>query len=384
MSHRCVRASLVGQCSDDPTFSSGGFDCAGHRPAFNDATGTYDTFCGEAATRAACPLSCGVCSVRPPRALHSSVSAVCDPSRALRSSVWTGLVHSRAVTNAAQGEFRLPTCGFDATFTFAACCATEGFEAGGSTCEFETTTYANCCTDLTPKFWCGDDPTFTDGAGFTCAEWAAGEFSCVDDTATYSEGDRSALQAACAASCGLCQEWQGEAVCWSAEFSHASCCTGDGDEDGSLGDERCWTAEHNFDTCRCVEPTEPAAGCDADQVMLKPGATLGSTAEADYFVLGATACNAGPLTPGMPGYTVPVHGLCVWEELWGNGYCDSADNSPAGPSYDPYAALWYDQWKADLNCEAAGFGAPLLLASAHNHARVELFAEYCDNAFACL
>ena len=151
-----------------------------------------------------------------------------------------------ATLGAAQGEFRQPTCAWSVDFSFAACCATEAFEAGGQPCAFGETTYANCCTDLTPlppKYWCGDDPSFTDGAGFTCADWAAGEFSCVDDTATYTDGDRSALWAACAASCGLCQEWQGEAACWSGTFSYTSCCTGDGDEDGSPGDENCWTAE---------------------------------------------------------------------------------------------------------------------------------------------
>ena len=113
-----------------------------------------------------------------------------------------------------------------------------------------------------------------------------------------------------------------------------------------------------------MEPTEPTAICDRDQVLLRPGADLGSTSTADYFVLAATACDNGPLEVGQPGYTVPVHGLCVWEGFWGNGYCDSESNSPNGPSYDPYAPQWYDQWLANLNCEAAGFGAPPLCRAA--------------------
>ena len=248
----------------------------------------------------------------------------------------------------AQGEFRQPACGWSSDFSFAACCATEAFEAGGQPCEFGDTTYANCCTDLTPKFWCGDDPSFTDGAGYTCADWAAGEFSCVHDTEGYLPGDRSALWASCAASCGLCQEWQGEGRCWSGAFSYDSCCVGDADGDGSPGSQSCWTEEHNYDTCRCVEPTETSAVCDQDQVL-------------DGYVLTATACDNGPLAVGQPGYTVPARGLCVWEELWGNGYCDSAANSPNGPSYDPFQPQWFNMWHANLNCEEADFGT--LLAS---------------------
>ena len=289
-------------------------------------------------------------------ALSRAESARCAPAPACFAPRTAGFAQTllrppppAATLGAAQGEFRQPTCAWSVDFSFAACCATEAFEAGGQPCAFGETTYANCCTDLTPlppKYWCGDDPSFTDGAGFTCADWAAGEFSCVDDTATYTDGDRSALWAACAASCGLCQEWQGEAACWSGTFSYTSCCTGDGDEDGSPGDENCWTAEHNYDTCQCVEPAEPVAPCDQDLVL---GA----------FVLAATACDYGPLAVGQPGYTVPAHGLCVWEELWGNGYCDSAANSPNGPSYDPSQAAWYNVWHANLNCAEAGFGALL-------------------------
>jgi len=254
-------------------------------------------------------------------------------------------------------------CGWDDTYSFDACCETEAFEVGGIPCALGDTQYATCCTDLTPDpmWWCEDDPTFTDDAGYTCADWAAGEFSCVDDTAQYVEGARSALWAACAASCGLCQEWQGLAGCWSDNFSYNSCCTGDGDGDGTAGDQTCWTAEHNFDSCQCVEPTKPPDVCDADQIVLaRPaaGAAADSSLEPSFFVASVAACSYGPISIGQPGYTVPVHGTCVWDALWGNGYCDSADNSPNGPSYNPDAAAWYDQWHGDLNCEAAGFGAP--------------------------
>lgn len=247
---------------------------------------------------------------------------------------------------------------WDDEITFEECCASDDFDAGGLSCEHGTRSYANCCEDL--KFWCGDDPTFTDAAGYTCAEWAAGEYSCVYDTGDYSGGDLSALWGACAASCGLCQEWQGEPACWSGEFSHSSCCTGDADGDGTPGDQNCWTEEHNFETCLCEEPTANTGACDENQVMLKPGADPTSTNVADYFVLSVAACDYGPRVPGQPGYTVPVHGLCVWETLWGNGYCDNEANSPDGPSYDS-TQVWYNQWHANLNCAAADYGMPSAL-----------------------
>lgn len=239
-----------------------------------------------------------------------------------------------------QGQFRQPTCAWDSTFSFEACCATGKFEVDGQPCEAGDTTYANCCAP--PSWWCGNDPSFVDGGGFTCADWATGQYSCTDDTAGYSRGDRSALWAACPAACGMCQSenWQGVWECWSGDFEYSSCCTGDADGDGVPGDSNCWTESHNFDTCKCNEPIEPV--CDATQLMLRPGGS-------DTFVLSVTACGYGP---GLP--SASPHGLCVWDELWGNGYCDQ---SPGAPSYNPAPeGPWYYAWQADLNCEQAGFG----------------------------
>ena len=250
-----------------------------------------------------------------------------------------------------QGEFRQPTCGWDATFTFEACCATSSFEVEGQTCAFGDTTYSNCCTaepspppsspppppSSPPVWWCADDPGFTDVNGYSCAEWATGGYSCSADTSAYSPGARSALWAACPAACDRCQSenWQGLAECWAEDFDYSSCCTGDADGDGVPGSRACWTETHNFDTCMCNEPV-----CDANQHMPRP---LGS----GTFVLSATACNF--VNP-----SVGQHGHCVWDALWGNGYCDahagqlSYNPSPDGP--------WYYAWQADLNCEQAGFG----------------------------
>ena len=245
---------------------------------------------------------------------------------------------------------------WDATFTFEACCATDGFEAGGQTCAHGDTTYANCCTAAAaeaqpPAWWCGDDSTFTDGAGYTCGDWASGDFSCTDDTATYTAGDRSALFAACSAACGMCQSenWNGVAECWHEQHAYSTCCLGDADGDGEVGDSRCWTGEYNFDTCQCIEPTEPV--CDADQVMLRPDGS-------GFLRLSVAACDYG-LGSSSQLPSAPPHGLCVWDELWGNGWCDDFSG---GPTYDPNAGVeqsgvpWYDVWKANLNCEQAGFG----------------------------
>lgn len=53
-------------CEDDASWTSAdGFDCSGHRPTpTQDGTGGWDTYCDDGATQTACPLSCGVCSVR--------------------------------------------------------------------------------------------------------------------------------------------------------------------------------------------------------------------------------------------------------------------------------------------------------------------------------
>lgn len=71
----------------------------------------------------------------------------------------------------------------------------------------------------------------------------------------------------------------------------------------------------------------------------------------DLFVLSVSAC-------GYASFSSAPHGMCVWDEIWGNGYCDQSEtgvtfnSNPAGP--------WYLAWEADLNCEQAGFGEPYL------------------------
>ena len=63
-----LAASARGQeCVDDPSFTVDGYDCAAHRPVWDEDTSQYVTFCGDSAVREACPESCGICSVR---ALH--------------------------------------------------------------------------------------------------------------------------------------------------------------------------------------------------------------------------------------------------------------------------------------------------------------------------
>ena len=235
-------------------------------------------------------------------------------------------------------------CVWDATFTFEACCATASFDVEGQTCVYGDMTYTNCCTveeppppPSPPVWWCADDPGFVDGAGYSCAEWATGEYSCTDDTGGYDPGDRSALWAACPAACGRCQSenWQGVAECWSGDVDYSSCCTGDADGDGVPGYSACWTETHTFDTCMCNEPV-----CDANQHMPRPWGS-GS------FVLSATTC-------GFAHPAVAPRGRCVWDALWGNGYCDAYAGSL---SYNPDPnGPWWSAWQADLNCEQAGFG----------------------------
>ena len=289
------------------------------------------------------------------------------------------------------GEFRVG-CHWDATYTFGACCDTAAGATGDANCWFGTTQYDLCCDGWSPaalppppppppppiptdctgladgtvcddlvastdsdvctsevcagtpaKWWCADQPDFRDEGGFGCADWADPSFDCVADSATYTPGGREALYAGCAASCGLCQDWRGYSGCWAGDSTYTRCCD---TSTSPTGDNSCWGGGFDFDSCQCAEPDEPVCAADNLYVAVAHGAEVA-------FWLGATACSYGP-THGQPGYAQPVYGRCVAQDLWGNGWCDDASNSPNGPTFNPLVPA-YDMWHADLNCEAAGF-----------------------------
>jgi hypothetical protein len=335
-------------CGDDAAFLDGAGGACGSYQGYGCDDTTFSGGTSSDDIKAACPISCGICS----------------------------------------GEFRT-TCHWDASFTFAGCCDTANGPTGDGGCWFGTTQYGLCCDGWSPvvepppppppaiptdcagladgaacddqapgtdndtctdqqcvgvpaNWWCTDQPAFTDEAGFACSDWADPSFNCVADTATYSPGGREALYAACAATCGLCQDWLGTAACWGGDSSHTSCCD---TSTNPTGDDACWDGAYNFDTCQCVEPAEPI--CSSDSVFVTE--VHGDVA---VFILGAEACDFGP-THGQPGYTSP-YGRCVSQEIWGNGWCDDRNNSPNGPSFDPTVAH-YDQWHGNLNCDSAGF-----------------------------
>ena len=227
------------RCMDNPSFAdAAGNPCTAHRgfgcddPGFTGGTSPEDM-------KENCPYSCGVCSVR---------TALCLPARGLYTE-------ANPTRLCLQGEFRQPTCDWSvAPFTFSACCATNDFTADSQTCTYETTTFANCCTNLTPAPTdCSRmrDGTLCDDADIgtvddvcasevcigaaldsppppppppspppppppppsTCVDdltWESGGFGCIDHRPTQDNGawtnycDDAAVQEACPLSCGIC------------------------------------------------------------------------------------------------------------------------------------------------------------------------------------
>ena len=163
------------QCFDDPAFTDGagqpctvhaGFGCAD--PAFTGGTLQADMEMN-------CPLSCGVCPPAPAPAMaptpapgnqcsddpsfvdgagqpctsHAGFGCA-DPAftgGTLQADMEIGCLLSCGICS---GEFRQPTCGWDATYTFAGCCDLSLGPTGDANCWFGSTQFSACCTDLTP------------------------------------------------------------------------------------------------------------------------------------------------------------------------------------------------------------------------------------------
>ena len=118
-----VYAQTCSAASDDPSANAdgGGNSCSYYQGYGCDIS--YGTL-SDLQLKSACPYSCGVCS----------------------------------------GEWRQPTCAWVGEYSFANCCSTEAFTApSGAPCTWTSTTYGNCCTDLTPA-----PPPPAPPSGFTC------------------------------------------------------------------------------------------------------------------------------------------------------------------------------------------------------------------------
>jgi hypothetical protein len=95
----------TGLCEDDAAFRDGAsLQCSDYRGYGCDDTSSSGGT-ASAAIKAACPLSCGICS----------------------------------------GEFRQPLCAWDTTYTFQRCCDTASGPTGDAECWYAETQYASCC-----------------------------------------------------------------------------------------------------------------------------------------------------------------------------------------------------------------------------------------------
>jgi len=177
----------TGLCEDDAAFRDGAsLQCSDYRGYGCDDTSSSGGT-ASAAIKAACPLSCGICS----------------------------------------GEFRQPLCVWDATYTFQRCCDTASGPTGNAECWYAETQYASCCLPEEgqaprpppppsppsrppppppvlpppppPAGGCVSQPCQNAGV---CAEAGAASYSCEcpagfagddceDDTSTHSDDDAS-------------------------------------------------------------------------------------------------------------------------------------------------------------------------------------------------